>query len=282
LVVLISCRIRAVSHNGTQDYEHHMRETRFAGRDSVNDVTDPLLQLMDLDGVRSALDDARAAVDAALRHPALRRSGGPVAAEVGLRSAIASSTLEGHPHDLDEVRAGLVTDPVLQGALRVNGALDGLARLWLRAPRQALAKLHVLAGRGSIPDDELGRPRTDPVVSARLDALSQLVVAGSRPALLTAAVVHGELLALDPFPGPSGVVARAAARLSLVASGFDPRGLLAVDVGHLGRQPEYVGAAGAFATGTPDGLRSWFKHYAAAVALAADLVTSVGDEVAAR
>ena len=100
--------------------------------------------------------------------------------------------------------------------------------------------------------------------------------------LLLAAVVHGELLALAPFAGPSGVVARGAARLALIAGGLDPRGLLAVDVGHLERRPEYVGAAGAFATGTPDGVRSWLKHYAAAVTLAAAEVTAVGDEIVAR
>jgi hypothetical protein len=260
-------------------------------------VTDPLAALLDLADVRTAFDDARQAVDAALRHPALRRQGGLVAAEVGLRSAVASAALEGHDHDLEAVRDGLVTDPVLQGALRVSGALDGLTGMWLLAPRQALAKLHLLAARGSVPDSELGRPRVDPAISMRLDALSQMVVdgvsragsvrSGSVPShsaqsgLLVAAIVHGELLALDPFAGPSGVVARGAARLALIAGGFDPRGLLAIDVGHLDRQPEYVGAAGAFATGTPDGLRSWFKHYAAAVTGSASLLTVVGDQVAA-
>jgi hypothetical protein len=241
-------------------------------------VTDPLAVLLDLADVRIAFDDARLAVDDAMRHPVLRRSGGPVAAEIGLRSAVASAALEGNPHDLELVRDGLVTDPVLQGALRVNGSLDGLTAIWLRAPRQALAKLHLLAARGSIPDDELGRPRTDPVISMRLDGLAQMVAdASGGSVLLMAAVVHGELLALDAFAGPSGVVARGAARLALIAGGFDPRGLLAVDVGHLDRQPEYVGAAGAFATGTPDGLRSWFKHYAAAVTEAAALITAIGD-----
>jgi hypothetical protein len=239
-------------------------------------VIDPLAQLLDLDGVKSAFDDARSAVDTALRHPALRRGGGPIAAEIGLRSAVASAELEGHAHDLDRVRAGLITDPVLQGALRVSRALDGLTSLWLRAPRQALAKLHVLAARGAIPDDELGRPRVDPAISARLDALAHLVAGPvARPALLTAAVVHGELLALNAFAGPSGVVTRGAARLALIAGGFDPRGLLAVDIGHLERQPEYVGAAGAFATGTPDGLRSWFKHYAEAVKVAAAQIPAI-------
>ena len=40
-----------------------------------------------------------------------------------------------------------------------------------------------------------------------------------------------------------------------------------------------VGAAGAFATGTPDGLRSWLKHYAAAVAVACEELTAVADGV---
>jgi hypothetical protein len=252
-------------------------------RATVAGVTDPLAVLMDLADVRPAFADARAAADAALRHPALRRSGGLVAAEIGLRSAVASAALEDHSYDREGVRDGLVTDPVVQGALRVSRALDGLTGQWSSAPRQALARLHVLAARGTVPDDELGRPRVDHSVSARLDALAQLVASGSdSPAMLLAAVVHGELLALAPFAGPSGVVARGAARLALIAGGFDPRGLLAVDVGHMERQPEYVGAAGAFATGTPDGLRSWFKHYAAVVTLAAEQLNAVGDEVAAR
>jgi hypothetical protein len=101
------------------------------------------------------------------------------------------------------------------------------------------------------------------------------------PALLRAAVVHGELLALRPFAGPSGVVARAAGRLTLIAAGLDPRGLLPVDAGHLAREPEYVGSAGAFATGTPDGLRSWLRHHASAVVAAAGELAAIADAVPA-
>jgi hypothetical protein len=97
--------------------------------------------------------------------------------------------------------------------------------------------------------------------------------------LLVGAVACGELLALAPFPGPYGVVARAAGRLSLVAGGLDPRGLLAMDVGHLDRRPEYQGAAGAFATGTPDGVRSWLKHYASAATRAAGELVEVAEGV---
>jgi hypothetical protein len=243
-------------------------------------VTNPLAPLLELADVSAALDRARQAADAAMRHRALRRSGGQVAAEVGLRSAVASAALEGHGYELEQVRAGLVTDATLQGALRASAALDGLTSTWLRSPRQALARLHVLAARGVVDEAELGRPVADPAVSARLDALAELVVSqggdqSGAPALLQAAVVHGELLALQAFAGPNGVVARAAGRLTLIAAGLDPRGLLAVEVGHQTREPEYVGSAGAFATGTPDGLRSWFRHYAAAVEVAASELSDV-------
>lgn len=242
-------------------------------------TNDPLAPLMELAGVQDAFTAARAEVDTALRHRALRRNGGQVAAEAGLRAAVASAALEEHRFDLPEVRGGTVTDPVVQGALRVSEAVDGLAALWPKAPRQVLAKLHVLAARGSVPDAELGRLTTG---ASRIDVLSSLVTGGSAAdPLLLAAVVHAELITLRPFAGPAGVVARAAARLTLVSSGFDVRGLVAVERGHLEREPEYVGSAGAYATGTPDGLRSWLRHYAAAISAGAVELGRIGDEVLA-
>jgi hypothetical protein len=237
-------------------------------------VLAPLLGLAD---VPEAVRSAGEAVDAALRHPALRRRGGVLAAEAGLRSAAASAALEGHRFDIEDVRAGTVTDPVVQGALRVSAALDGLAGRWRTAPRQVLARLHVLAARGCVGPDALGRPVASPEVSARLEALCDLAAAPERevPAVLRAAVVHGELLALRPFAGPSGVVARAAGRLTLIADGLDPRGLLAPEVAHLAREPEYTGCANGFASGTRDGVRSWLRHCAAAVRAAAEALGSV-------
>lgn len=242
-------------------------------------VTDPLAPLLDLADVRPELDEARARLDAALRHRALRRHGGQVAAEAGLRAAVASAALEGRPYEREDVRAGTVTDPVVQGALRVAGGVDGLVDLWPRAPRQVLAKLHVLAARGVVAPAELGRLTSG---AERIDALAALVAGNEHtPPLLLAAIVHAELLTLQPFAGPAGIVARAAARLTLIGRGVDPRGLLAVEVGHLSREPEYQGSSGAYATGTPDGLRSWLRHYAAAVTIAADEITSIGDGVLA-
>ncbi|MER7273622.1 oxidoreductase [Dactylosporangium sp. NPDC000244] len=242
--------------------------------------SDPLAPLLDLADVRPALDQARAAVDAAMRHRALRRSGGPVAAEIALRTSVASAALDTHGFDLEGVRAGVVTDPVVQGALRATAALDGLSGTWTKAPRQVLAKLHTLVARDVVAAGELGRP-ADPGVVPRLDALAALVTGGTNaPVLLQAAVVHGELLALKAFAGPNGVVARAAARLTLVAGGLDPRGLLAMDVGHRSREPEYVGSANAFATGTPDGIRSWLRHFSAATERAAEELLDVCEKAA--
>jgi hypothetical protein len=240
-------------------------------------AVDVLAPLLDLAEVGPALDAARMDVDAALRHPALRRSGGAVAAEAGLRSAVAAATLAGHGYDREDVRAGTVTDPVLQGALRVSREVDSLAGLWPKVPRQVLARMHILAGRDVLPPAQLGRPVSADVVP-RLSGLLALVAGGtSVPTLLLASVVHGELLTLKPFAGPPEVLASAAARVTLIAGGLDPRGLLAVEVGHLAREPEYRGAAGAFATGSRDGIRAWIKHYTAAVSVAAGELTQIAD-----
>ena len=190
---------------------------------------------------------ARASVDAALRHRALRRRGGPVAAEVGLRVRGGQRRAGGaRRHDVTDVRAGSVTDPVLQGALRVAEALPGLADRWPTAPRQVLARLHLLAARGVVADDSLGRPVGDPRVAARLDALAELVVGQaprrrrwSGPRWCTVSCWRCGL-----SPGPYGVVARAGGAADADVRRLRPAGLVAVEVGHLEREPEYVGAAG--------------------------------------
>src|SRR5262249_25514263 len=135
---------------------------------AMSSTLSPLLGLLD---VQPALAQAREAVDSALRHRALRRGGGPLAAEIGLRSAVASAALEGHAYPVDDVRAGAGTEPVGQGALGASAALDGLVAGWRPTPRQVLARLHVLVARGcaGVDDAALGRPVDAPAVVARLD-----------------------------------------------------------------------------------------------------------------
>ena len=97
--------------------------------------------------------------------------------------------------------------------------------VWHRAPLQALARLHVLAAADLAAPDQLGRPRPDPGIGPRLAALADVITAAPWPAPVMVAVVHGELLALQPFGSADGVVARAAARLAMMTSGLDPDGL---------------------------------------------------------
>ena len=205
-----------------------------------------------------------------LWHEALRSDNTHVAAEVALHDASAMLALEGYDCDVERLRSGDFSDPIVSGALRVVEALPSLVDVWAISPRYVLAKLHLLASR-DFPDSghdfEPGRIEVDEMGSARIDAMCALVASPTKeiPAALTAAVVHGELLAVKPFPVANDLVARGAARLALASKGLDPKLLITVNAGHLDRHPEYVGAQRAWSTGTPDGVRSWLKHYGKAL-----------------
>jgi len=108
------------------------------------------------------------------------------------------------------------------------------------------------------------------VLTSRLADLSRLLLAPTRTsAIVTAAVVHGELLALRPFPQASGLIARAAARLVLVSRGLDPKSVSVPEVGHLELEADYAGSARAYISGTAEGVARWLGHCARAVELGA-------------
>jgi hypothetical protein len=123
-------------------------------------VTDPFADVAALPEMADAVAGARAAVDRLLGHRVLRRRSAEVSAESALRGARASAALEGHAVALDDVRAGAVDDPVVQGALRVSAELGTLSEIWRQAPGQVLARLHALAALDVVEADRLGRPRT--------------------------------------------------------------------------------------------------------------------------
>jgi hypothetical protein len=225
-------------------------------------TTDPLAPLLELPGVAEGVVRARDALVTVHNHPVNRRGWPASAAEAGLRAARASAALDGAP-----LGAGDIADnPVLAGAVRAAEEAGRLLGVWRTAPLQALARLHVVAAADLVPphrhEAELGRPRTSEEVASRLVMLADLVTGATAvPAPVLVAIVHGELLALAPFPAANGVVARrAAARLTAVSSGLDPKGLAVPEVGHLRRAAEYREAAAAFAGGTADGVRSWVLH----------------------
>ncbi len=227
---------------------------------------DPLQPLLGLAGVGAAAGQARAAVDALLANPMLRRRSAEVSSESALRGARASAALDGCDLPLDTVRAGGVDDPILAGALRASAAVGSLVGTWQYAPLQALARLHLLAAAGLLPDDELGRPTADPQRSARLATLAALVTGETAaPAVVVAAVVHGELLAVAPFRAANGTVARAAARLTMISRGLDPKAVGVPEVGHAEQVDEYVAAQHSFRIGGADGVARWMRHCCAAV-----------------
>ena len=212
----------------------------------------------------AAVDRTRVAVDALLGNRVLRRRSADVSAESALRGAWASAWLSGHEVQLADVRSGAAAaDPLVQGALRAQSAIGSLADTWTRAPRQALARLHALATADLVPGDDLGRPR--PGSAERLDTLAQVLAATRAPAVVVAAIVHGELLGLDAFPPASGVVARAAVRLTLVERGLDPKSLVVVEAGHRELAAEYDSALDAYRSGTEDGITRWLVHCADAL-----------------
>lgn len=223
---------------------------------------DPLAPIAALPGVADAAERARGSIEEAHRHKANRRGWPTSATEASLRAARSSASLDGASLALPS--DGDINDPVLAGALRVSAAMDGDSLIntlaaWERAPLQVLARMHVLAAAGIVEDsDELGRPRTDPGISERLDALAELVTGASQVAApILAAVVHGELLALRPFGTVDGVIARAASRLVSTSTGLDPHNLGVPEVYWLKRRKAYEKAAEGFAGGSAEGVAGW-------------------------
>jgi hypothetical protein len=83
--------------------------------------------------------------------------------------------------------------------------------------------------------------------------------------------VHAEVASVRPFVRGNGVVARAAERAVLQATGLDPTGVAVPEVGHLqGGLAPYVGALAAYVTGTTEGVAVWLRHCAEAVVAGAD------------
>ncbi|WP_234434095.1 oxidoreductase [Streptomyces sp. NRRL F-5126] len=268
---------------------------------------DPLAALASLPGVPEAVESVRKAVDRVYGHRVMRRRSTEVTSEAALRAARGSAALSGADWGLEEVRRrgdfGAEAEARAVGAaLRVTAEAGQLLSVWRQSPVRVLARLHlVAAGRASVEDERVGRPRLagEPVVEApgaeapgpvaeaplpgpdevagRLDGLTDLVLAGSdAPALVTAAVVHGELLALRPFGSYNGVVARAAERIVLINSGLDPKSICPAEVGHaeLGRAA-YAAAFEGYLSGTPGGMTAWIAHCGQAVELGVRESTAV-------
>ena len=219
----------------------------------------------------------------------MRARAGEIAAGSALIGARDSAALEGADVSLDVVRAGLDDSPLgraVAASVAVTSAVPGQADAWQRAPLQVLAHLHALAARGFDGDDALGRPRqqddvVDPLhmgtplpwreVPDRLVALADVLTRPTTaPAILVAAITHGELIAVQPFRWGSGLIARAAVRLVLAARGVDPDLLGCPEAGmlSLGRTT-YVASVRAYRSGEPAGVAEWIRWNASAIGFGA-------------
>lgn len=258
---------------------------------------DPLNEVARLPGVADAMAAARDALDPLLLDRRLRKHGPALARQAQRSNAHASATLEGAEVPIDELG-----QPGAAPLLRVaNGVLDAMAALpsLIGTPaRQAWASLAVIAGREYVPDDLRGRPRQageelhDPLhlglshdpedAAVRLAVLAELLARPTAaPALVVAAVAHGELLALQPFAAGNGVVARAYAHLLLAQRGTDPHALCLSDVGLLSMgRAAYVRAIQAYDAGG-QGVAAWCQHMAVSFERGALMARQALDEISA-
>ncbi|MFF8613630.1 oxidoreductase [Streptomyces sp. NPDC015350] len=261
-------------------------------------ASDPLAALGSLPGVADAVDSVRKAVDRVYGHRIMRRRSNEVTAEAVLRGARGSAALSGADWNLEEVRrrtdfSGDDEARVVGAALRLTAEAGQLLSIWRQSPLRVLARLHLVAAGGVEPEDSIGRPRLagepvdEPLVEAplpgadevagRLEGLSGLILSGtSAPALVTAAVVHGELLALRPFGSHNGLVARTAERIVLIGSGLDPKSICPAEVGHAEQgRAAYLAAFEGYLSGTPDGMAAWITHCGRSVELGVRESTAV-------
>lgn len=280
----------------------------------MSSASDPLAALASLPGVAESVDSVRKAVDRVYGHRVMRRRGAEITSEAALRGARASAALSGADWALEEVRRrtdfGSEEQALTVGAaLRLTAEAGQLLSIWRQSPLRVLARLHLVAsgstsgasgasgGSGASgpagAGDTVGRPRLagEPVdeplvdlplpgadeVAGRLDGLSRLIIAGgSAPALITGAVVHGELLALRPFGTYNGLVARAAERIVLINSGLDPKAICPAEVGHAEQGPKaYLEAFEGYVSGTPEGMSAWIAHCGRAIELGVRESTAV-------
>ncbi len=253
-----------------------------------------LRRLAGLPGVQEAVDDARQACTRLRWHRALR--GGTATdsarAESTARAARASAALDGADLPLDVVRELLMgareapadaVGSVAAGAVRATDLANACGRVLRGSPAQALARLHLAAAAGLLPEPDLGRPRGDVQVAAGLAALGRLLAVGSDvPALLVAALAHAEVLAGRPFAAGSAVVARAVFRAVMIDRGLDPTGVAAPEVAWAATGPvPYARALAGYVDGTPDGVSGWLRYCAAAVVSGAEEGGRVCDAVLA-
>jgi hypothetical protein len=233
--------------------------------------------------VAAAAESSRAAFDAMLWDRSLRASAEELSRRSALAGAASSAGIDGIEIEWRVWEAGQAADDTpmgkaAAGIVAMYAQLPVLRPVWETAPLQALAKLHALVAVPVTPDD-VGRPRSgspqDPLhvgevppadtVPPRLaDLARRLSRDTAAPALVVAAVVHAELMTVQPFAYGSGLVTRAVDRLVLGSRGVDPDNWSVPEAGlHARGRSAYARALRAYAAGD---VARWIEFYCGAVA----------------
>lgn len=225
-------------------------------------MNDPLHDLAQLEGVPSAVTAARDAADAVLRDRGLRQLTAEQSATALLTGARDSAAMAGPDWEA--------------GAVRLSTQLIELSKLVRTSPGQLLARGHSLLAKGTMPDPELGR--VQPQAAERISGLNRLLTASTKaPAIVVAAIAHGEVATAAPFGSPEidGLLARATEHMVLVQAGVDPRAVLLPEAGHRASGKTYAATLEAYAGGSVDGVRGWILHCCQALTYGAE-VSPVG------
>jgi hypothetical protein len=236
-----------------------------------------------LPGVAEAAETSRTAFDAMLWDRSLRSAAEELSRRSALAGAASSAGIDGIEIEWRVWEAGQAADDTpmgkaAAGVVALYAQLPTLRQVWETAPLQALAKVHALVAVPVTPED-VGRPRTGPPqdplhigdapqaedVAPRLGDLARRLGTGTQaPALVVAAVVHAELMTLQPFTYGSGLVARAVDRLVLGGRGVDPDNWSVPEAGlHAKGRSAYARALRGYAAGDVVG---WVLFYCAALA----------------
>ncbi|MDU0349546.1 cell filamentation protein Fic [Actinomyces sp. MRS3W] len=247
-------------------------------------------------------------------HEALRRRWREARAEAAVRGAVASAAVEGAVLPAAILRDA-VAERALTEASTGDSSLDAAAGLWragvrltewmpdLRgegrptqpSPRTLLTALHrdvagPLAATGRIPLDAVAIPRaagrspieggpgTAPdgeVLRSRIEALLELIDAPGAPALVRAAIAHGEMVTARPFTAANAAVGRLLVRHLITRDGLEPTGVAVTDQ-YAARVPvAYADAASAYASGEPDGVVAWIVWQAEAILVGIEEAQSI-------
>lgn len=216
---------------------------------------DPLSHLAAHSDLAPLIDEATAEIQAVHRRPVSARKSRITSSEGILRGARLAALLGNFPEN-HVVDAYSILAPNLR---------EQTARTFSKAPLQIFAKLDVLLGGSGQPINS--------EAAARLNLLGHVITVKPHEAIIPA-VVQGEVAAHQLFGPRSGIIGLAAARVSAVASGFDPLGLTVPEVYFHRHQAEFVEKRAEFGTNAVPFIALYLAAMRAGAAEAAGIATA--------